>query len=450
MMRIFLLLIIFGLLPGCITNLARTRWVKASLTTNKKSKSDIQSIDFIQIAKQGHPFYDPSFQKTLDQKTESKLTTGNQLKLLPNHKGFSKKIELIEKAQHSISVATHQIVCDAGGQLFVDKLIAAANRNVTVRVLLEGSFWGEFGSGCSDKLKHSRVQFRRSHNYLLAKSWTLNIHDKIFVMDTDEAITGGQNIGSWWADSNGRDKNFRDTDIWVKGPVTVDMETEFLQLWELSGADPSENLPEKVRIKLKKNAYAEKKQIGQQNYRNWLTSESPGMCRFVHQEPLLETHQVSDAYIELARAAQQQIIFQVPALNSLDFPKNALLFEELDKTAHNPNNQVLLMTNGRGYIGANMLPSPFSYLSAWIFTSQLYDAILDTNIQISMYDYWMHAKLYYFDGLAVAIGSFNLDSSVAIWTESTLICMDDTLIKEAKKLIKNDLFSSKFVPTPIR
>lgn len=436
-------------LPGCVTTLEKASWVKSSLAVRNPKERPNQPVDFMSVPKQGHPFYSADFQKHLDHRTNSRLSTGNELKILANHLGFAQKISLMERAQHNISVATHQIICDEAGNLFTDKAIEAAGRGVHVRVLLEGSFWGRMGSSkCVEKLRKSKVDFRWSHNYLLAKSWTLNIHDKIFVMDTEEAITGGQNIGSWWGNSTGQDKNFRDTDVWVKGPVAIDMERKFLNLWHLSGGSENELLRTNIRIALKERHFTKTRLLKQNNYDSWLKNESPGMCRFVHQEPFIGNHHVADAYTSLAQKTKRQAIFQVPAVNALDFPKNALLFSALGQIAKNKNGQTLLMTNGRGYIGANMLSSPFSYVAAWVATNQLYDAVHNTKIDISLYDHWMHSKLYYFDGLAVAIGSFNLDHTVAFWSESTLICMDDGLIEEAKMLLKNDISFSNLPGTP--
>lgn len=57
------------------------------------------------------------------------------------------------------------------------------------------------------------------------------LHDKIMVVDLKYGITGGQNISSAWSNYNGKDENFRDTDVLVEGPVINQMVQRIIELF---------------------------------------------------------------------------------------------------------------------------------------------------------------------------------------------------------------------------
>ena len=428
----------------------RMKWVQSSTKRNHvDAEAFLNEFSFVKTSKENHPFYKSQFQQELDIKSNSELSAGNQLSILANKLGYDEKVRLIQEANESLHIATHQLVCDEGGKQFTEEVIAAAERGVQVLFILEGSFWGEFKSGCVNKLKESKVNFIRTHHYLIAKSWTINLHDKLLIADSKHAITGGQNIGSWWSESTGKDKNFRDTDILVKGPVVLSMEKKFINLW-LQIKPKSKILDHSIQYIAKLEQEAKKNQkLGLENYESWLNNKTPGLCRFVEQEPFNNNHHVIDTFIELTEKSKNQVILQVPAVHALYFDKARLFREKLLQKAKNENG-VVLLTNGPGYFGTNMIASPFSNIHAWFSLNKLYDGTLNTAIKVLVYDYWLHSKIYYFDGLMVAIGSFNYDETAAIWSESTLLCMDDELLQNTKQLLWQDMLNSSILQTPKR
>jgi len=436
---------------ACVLQPKRIRFIsKHSARTDKIGP--IKDFRFLQLNDKQeslHPYLTADFQRKLDQISNSKLTANNKLKLLPNKSGFFEKIRLINEAKQSIHFVTHQIVCDEGGKYFTDSLIKAKKRGIEVLLFIEGSFWGQFGKGCIEKLQANHVTLRRSHKYLFPKNWSMNIHDKILVTDLKYAITGGQNIGSWWANSNGQDKNFRDTDVLVEGPIVLEMLEVFIGLWEQAEENRSEKRDFKAlksKISTLKSAHAKKQEIDTKNYTIWLKkNHQQGLCRFVHQEPFNDTHFLLDTYIFLTKHAQRQVLLQTPRLDAFSSKRNILFRDSLAALAAKPSTSVGIVTNGPGFIGTNMIGAPFSHLYAWSSLDQVYQTIDGTKLKIFLYNHWMHAKIYYFDGIITSVGSLNFDYTNLFNSESALICIDKKLTQETQDLFLKDMIYSKML-----
>ena len=417
-----------------------------------------------------HPYYTPEYQQQFDIVSNSVLTSGNEVKLLKDRESFEEKIKLINGAKQTIYIASLQLVCsksvdipftfsspEKSVQDLVSALISARNRGVDVRLFLDGqAIWRLREGNCvNDLLKNGVKVVHTPYSLLPSDSNSHRTHEKLFIVDANTAIVGGQNMAAWWFDSNGIDRNFRDTDLIAKGPVASQVAQRFAKIWiGLKGPDKELHtylaLLREIEEKDRKN-----NSIGTNNYPAWLDRKKPGLCRFVAQDPHLGSYHVLDSYMELAKVARHHIRMQVPAINTYQDPKLIEFFDILTESVKN-GTMVDLFTNTRGFNYGRMLEltdkkiDPISLFGlkeiyALEKTKSLYRQTQNADINIYAYRSWLHSKLFFFDDIVLSVGSFNYDESATSWTESTFICMDPKLTEEALKVFESDRLNSNLL-----
>ena len=162
------------------------------------------------------------------------------------------RIALADHAAHSIDLQSFIFENDATGRLVAQRLLAAADRGVRVRMLLD-DFDLDDEYDLLDALDaHANIEvrvfnpFRSRARFLpmkvaqLVLEWRrLNrrMHNKSFIVDNDVAVIGGRNIGDAYfdaADSN----NFRDLDVIAIGPVVPAASRSFDAYWNSDAAVP--------------------------------------------------------------------------------------------------------------------------------------------------------------------------------------------------------------------
>jgi phosphatidylserine/phosphatidylglycerophosphate/cardiolipin synthase-like enzyme len=263
----------------------------------------------------------------------------------------------------------------------------------------------------------------------------VQLHDKLMIVDSKTSITGGQNIGSWYSKKNNQDNNFRDTDIMVSGDIVPDIEARFARLWNIASPTNPMDLP--------------RFQENRREYASWLSRRPlKGLCRFVTQTPSEKEFFVFEAYRQYALHTQKRFIFHSLALNAFGSAEQENLWEAILRIPSNPNGKVYLITNGPGFYGSQMMPTWAGSLVGYYFLNSVYTSLRGTSIQAFLYPSWLHSKVYLFDNLAVGIGSFNFDETGLVWTESTLICLDDRLSKQVISMFETDLRDSYIIQTP--
>lgn len=201
----------------------------------------------------------------------------------------------------------------------------------------------------------------------------------------------------------------------------------------------------------KKNYFLEQK-----NYKKWLSEKQHGLCRFISQDSHLQSRNILNAYHLLASSANNRIRMQIPAIDiSADEPQKNL-FETIKFIANQSQAQVDLIANAHGFIKGKMLDFKLKKLDITSFlgykrfyaykqTNRLGRQLKDSDINIHVHRSWMHSKAFFFDDIALSIGSFNLDDSATTWAESTVICMDPELSYQALRMFEKDKADSIFL-----
>lgn len=173
------------------------------------------------------------------------------------HAALAARLALAARAQHSLDLQYYIFRADASGKLLVQALLAAADRGVRVRVLLDDMYTPENEAAIRALVRHPRVDIRlynpftyragqlmRALEYLADRD-RLNrrMHNKLFVADNLMGITGGRNIGNEYFQLD-EAQAFRDLDVLATGAVVGRLSAAFDEYWNSDLAVPAEALPE--------------------------------------------------------------------------------------------------------------------------------------------------------------------------------------------------------------
>lgn len=161
---------------------------------------------------------------------------------------FAARITLADLAQRSIDVQYYIWDPDPIGRLLIERLLAAADRGVRVRVLLD-----DYASTADDRGLlaldgHPNVEVRLFNPIALRSNKTLGLlfdssranrrmHNKSFNADNQVAIVGGRNIADEYFEV-ADDSNMADLDVVSVGPVVRDVGQSFDQYWNSPASFP--------------------------------------------------------------------------------------------------------------------------------------------------------------------------------------------------------------------
>lgn len=426
---------------------ARDAWVDAALKNAPlaSSRARPQGNGWPSASPQ-HPTYNGAYQRVLDAHTQSRLTAGNRVKLLKNKASGVEKMALMQRAQKTLYVSALLFHCDDGGKRFAHGLIDAAKRGVDVRLVLDGiGTWA--GVGCFQMLRAGGVDLAISTRSITPTSIDWETHDKLFIVDGQVAIVGGQNIGSWYFDSNGKDSNYRDTDARIEGPVVQHIARRFAAIWHQ--LRPSDASMDRYLLAIRDQEARDAKAglVGQDAYDGWFGPEGPkGLCRFVSQDPQRGTFHVFSAYSSLAEASGQHVRMHALSLEPTGSPKQDRLRDALVRLAQKPEGRVDIITNGPGLSATSSLPPELGRMFGTTFLKNTYDGFSGSPVDVWGHHVYLHSKVFDFDGAWVGIGSFNYDASGLRCQESTLICADPALRSEVDTMWTEDFAMATPLP----
>jgi cardiolipin synthase len=166
---------------------------------------------------------------------------------------FKAVIEQIKAAQHEIFLESYIYDLDVIGRQILKALGAAAQRGVTVRVLVDGIGSYNWLSPLRDECRTHKISFRIYHplpfgtqkmrkiswrNLRLFLSLFRKInrrnHRKVIVIDRSKAFLGSFNISQVHSKKLMGKKAWRDTGIFVEGPSVHRLQRAFMTAWSKS------------------------------------------------------------------------------------------------------------------------------------------------------------------------------------------------------------------------
>lgn len=172
--------------------------------------------------------------------TASPVIGGNSISLFQNGtEAYPRMLEAIGAAKTSVVLASYIFARDKTGKAFADALVAAQQRGVEVRVLVDGIGSGYFWSPIFRSLKRAGVPTGRFlHEWLPWQMPFINLrnHKKILIVDGVLGFTGGMNI----SDENvGGDTppRVQDVHVRVEGPILQQLMQTFEQDWKFTSGE---------------------------------------------------------------------------------------------------------------------------------------------------------------------------------------------------------------------
>jgi cardiolipin synthase C len=185
------------------------------------------------------------------------------------------RVIMADAAVHSLDVQYYIFANDETGRLVAQRLLAAADRGVRVRLLLD-----DIQVLGKDKVltaldAHPNIEVRVYNPFMgrggtvskgfqfLGDSDRLNrrMHNKSFTVDNRMSIIGGRNIADEYFDAS-EGANFRDLDVAAIGPVVPEISASFDTYWNSDAAYPitafKDNVATEEEMKRLRGTLAEK------------------------------------------------------------------------------------------------------------------------------------------------------------------------------------------------
>jgi len=155
------------------------------------------------------------------------------------------RLRAMDSATASIDLQTFLWTLDTTGLLVIDRLLAAADRGVLIKLLVDDSLLTGADEVFAELAEHPNVEYRvfnpfKRRSDSAATRWALNIaefgrldhrmHNKAMVVDNRIAIVGGRNLADEYFGLHDQ-ANFRDMELIVGGPIVRTISRSFDDYW---------------------------------------------------------------------------------------------------------------------------------------------------------------------------------------------------------------------------
>lgn len=344
-----------------------------------------------------------------------KPTTNNKIELLiKGDVAFPKVFEAIDGAKDHINMSYYIFNDDKLGNQLVDKLIAAKQRGVDVRVMMDGigsQLMNPMSGGNKlvRKLEAAGVEVRSNHMVDVTRdSQVLNPpdHRKIVVVDGKTGFTGGMNVGDHYL------SEYHDVMVKTEGDAVKQMQSEWMTAWlHLGGKIPGDDATVKARY-----------------FPEYKPGEAPGNQKITTVQHIPgENRAIMQTYLDRINGATKSIHIENPYCTNPDI-QNALI------AAAKRGVEVHVILPGQSDHG-------FSHLAA----RQKYPEMIKAGVNIYEYPGFNHGKVMVTDGKFTTNGSSNLDD-VGLYHvyEMNLNVEDEKFAKDTlDRLFTPDIAASK-------
>ena len=431
------------------------------------------------ISNEKFPVFDPRYDFVRDKKTTASelarkypvFPTAELSTLASGEDYLRSRTNLIDAARKSIDIQTLLFHGDESGVLIADRLIAAKNRGVTVRVSIDPiSNFDLKSQSVMSKIKNSGIfveGWEPLYLYVLSMykptdgiqdildDANQRGHEKMFIVDSGTpqaaAILGGTNIGNEYFRISKNDPKTRwiDKDIILKGPIVETIQTSYNEtlqkladfrqnhaifdaqpLWsylsslrDLLGKKPSSIISDfKLDSDLKKqfNDIA-----GTTQSYNWRTART----RYLLSRPRDSETYIYRAYIDFIKNSKKEIILCHAYFLPQQEIRNALI-----EAAKNRGVRVRILTNsresndnptvtdaGRTYYRELLGGSPQNPIEIYEWGG---------HKNLNNFEGLMHSKFGVFDRQASLVGSYNIDPRSENLNSENIVAIDQPEIAE--------------------
>ena len=403
------------------------------------------------------------------------LDTGRQ--------AFNARIALAGGAERTLDAQYYIWNSDTTGKILAQQVLAAADRGVRVRLLLD-----DYGIDGKDRQlialnTHEQVEVRVYNPFNAGyrsglRKWAsfafgfarLNrrMHSKTFIIDNSISITGGRNIGDEYFDAS-TTMNLRDRDMLSIGPVVEEISSQFDVMWNSEWAIPISALS---KTKLSKEEL-------QQDYQALEAATQANDFPYALPLSSAEREPLVQSFLQEAIWAPTSFVYNPPAITGGDEADGAVVAAKLAKLLSAASSEVLIesayftvmddtltalkpvlessvkvkvLTNSlattdvwtihAGYTrNRKALLKQGVELFEWRGGAQSCTSVIDNDkLDCSNFLYSLHAKSAVFDRETIFVGSFNLNPrSHYLNTETSLIVKSKMLAARLVTDISRDM-----------
>ncbi|MFA5496052.1 MAG: phospholipase D family protein [Porticoccaceae bacterium] len=161
---------------------------------------------------------------------------------------FAARILLTRAAERTLDIQSYIWHGDTTGTLMLKAVLAAAERGVRVRLLLDDNGTNGLDAELAVLDQHANIEVRLFNPFVIRSPKPIGyitdfsranrrMHNKSFTADNQATIIGGRNIGDEYFGAT-KDMLFADLDVLGVGPVVADVSGDFDRYWSSASAYP--------------------------------------------------------------------------------------------------------------------------------------------------------------------------------------------------------------------
>ena len=348
------------------------------------------------------------------------FAANNQITLLQNGAEYFPELETaINKAQVEIHLQTYIFEYDAVGGKIAEALIHAAQRGVSVYLLLDGFGSQDFPREEIQRMLQTGIKvliFRPEFFFSKPRRYRLRrMHRKLAVIDAQTAFIGGINI----IDDRHNPENLTprfDYAVAIQGPLLVQIHQAAKHLWMIVAWAHFKRRwvhPSAIKPSVKPCGNQSAALVIRDNWRH--------------------RHDIEHAYLDAINQARSEIIIA----NAYFLPGRK--FSNALKNAARRGVQVELLLQGK-----------IEYRLQYHATQALYENLLAAGIKIYEYNRsYLHAKVAVVDQYWATVGSSNIDPfSLLLAREANVLIKDQPFASALRLSLKTAIAQESIPVTP--
>jgi cardiolipin synthase len=341
--------------------------------------------------------------------------SGNELTLLQNGGTYFPQLcAEIAAAQKSVHLETYIFAADETGLLVAQALQDAAERGVSVRLLLDGFGSAELPGSFVDEMRKVGVEvqwFRREISPFTLRRDRMRrlrrMHRKLAVVDGKVAFVGGINIIRDIPEKPDFDAPRLDYAVKIRGELAGEVEAAMQHLWEMvSWAS--------IRRRVREQ--------GWRLHRSKRQADSN--VHLVLRDNVRHRRDIERAYLKAIAGARDEVIIA----NAYFLPGGMFI-------------RALVHAARRGVRVVLVLQGKVEYRLQHYATLALYGRLLAAGVEI--YEYhasFLHAKVAVVDGEWATVGSFNIDPfSLLLAREANLVVRDREFAEDLRASLMDSI-----------